>query len=64
MTKQTIRELITTTNYNSYKIIGKKFIINITKPITEYENKQYNDILNIPVNFTREQENILIIELD
>ena len=64
MTKQTTRELITTTNYNSYKIIGKKFILNITKPITKYENKQFNDILNTPVNFKREQENILIIELD
>lgn len=66
MINQTIRELIATTNYNLYMIIGRKFVLSLSKSISKLECKYFYDILNMTVNYTREEKqgNVLVIELD
>lgn len=66
MTNQSIRELIATTDYNLYLLIGRKFILNITKPISKLESKYFQDILDMSVNCSRveKQGNVLIVELE
>lgn len=66
LTNQSVRDLITSTNYNLYVLIGRNFILYISKSINELESKYFHDILNMSVNCLRveKQQNTLILELE